>query len=49
VYLLQVSHLPIRALAVNPEAPEVAVIESDGLSVFRLSVWNWQNQSPVFS
>jgi WD40 repeat protein len=49
VYLLQITHNPIEKLILNPEAPQVGIIEKDGIGTHRLSVWNWQTKSEIFS
>jgi hypothetical protein len=46
---LQASHLPITRFAIHPEDPKIAVIESDGISTFHLSVWNWRNAEKLFT
>ncbi len=46
---LQVSHLPVRKIAVNPRNATIAVLTTDGLSSFRLSVWNWKTGKKLFS
>ncbi len=44
---LQVSHLPIRALAAHPTRPEVAVLvrTTEG---YRLSVWDYESRDELF-
>lgn len=49
VYQLQVSHLPIQAIELNPQKPHIAVVEKGRLNSFRLTVWNWEKQSLLFS
>ena len=49
VYLLQITHNPIEKIILNPEAPQVGIIEKDGISTHRLSVWNWQTKTELFS
>ncbi|MCR4822388.1 MAG: hypothetical protein K5873_05900 [Treponema sp.] len=39
----QVSELPIKMIARSPNGNEIAVYESDGASLNRVSVWNWRN------
>ncbi|MFW5747484.1 MAG: hypothetical protein ACOCX6_01680, partial [bacterium] len=49
VYLLQITHNPIEKIFLNPEAPQVGIIEKDGISSHRLSVWNWQTKEERLS
>ena len=49
VFLLQVSHLPVRMISLNPDKPQVAVVESDGLQIFRLSLWDWQQKRRLYT
>ena len=49
VYLLQITHNPIEKIFLNPEAPQVGIIEKDGIGSHRLSVWNWQTKAELFS
>lgn len=44
---LQVSHLPIRALAAHPTRPEVAVLVRTTAG-YRLSVWDYQSRDELF-
>ncbi len=46
---MQVGALPLVDLAVHPTEPRAAVIESDGISIYRLSVWDWEENRRVFS
>ena len=39
----QISELPIKMIARSPNGSEIAVYESDGASLNRVSVWNWKN------
>ncbi len=39
----QVSDLPIRMMARSPNGNEIAVYESDGASLNRVSIWDWKN------
>ncbi len=45
---IRVSHQAIRALAVHPRLPHVAVVES-GLASARLSVWDYANSRRLFA
>ncbi|MEW5816031.1 MAG: hypothetical protein AB1798_11645 [Spirochaetota bacterium] len=49
VYQLQVSHLPLRRIALNPVLPQVAVIVKWDISTYHLSVWDWKQRKKVFS
>ena len=42
VYVLRVSHLPIRGLVVHPQSSHLAVLLGDGPSASESSVWNWE-------
>lgn len=45
----QISTLPIKAIAVHPDGNRVAVYESDGFSVNRVSVWDWDAKTRIFA
>ncbi len=45
----QISDDSIKMIAVHPNGNEIAVYESDGLTVNRLSVWNWQTLTKKFA
>lgn len=45
----QVSSIEIKMLAVHPEKDEIAVYETDGFSVYRLSVWDWNQRKLKYS
>ncbi len=45
----QVSDDSIKMIAVHPNGNEIAVYESDGLTVNRISVWNWQTLTKKFA
>ncbi len=38
----QITDLQIKLIARNPNTKEVAVYETDGVSIHRVSVWNWE-------
>jgi hypothetical protein len=44
----QVSPWPIVALAKRPDRAEVALIESDGLGLYRVSAWNYLERRNLF-
>jgi WD40 repeat protein len=41
---LQVSDVEIQKVAVHPDGNIIAIYETDGFSVYRLSVWDWQKK-----
>ena len=45
---LQVSQLAAESIAVNPVAPQVAAVVSDGTGSHFLAVWDWEKERPVF-
>jgi hypothetical protein len=45
---LQVTQLAAERVAVNPVAPQVAVVVTDGTGLFFLSVWDWEADRQVF-
>lgn len=45
----QVSDIPIRRVAVNPDGNLVAIFESDGFSVNRVSVWDWSRKERAYA
>ena len=45
---VQISHLPVKMFAVHPEKTQLAVVESDQLKTFRLSIWDWEKSSRLF-
>lgn len=44
---LRVTRLAAQMIAVDPAAPRVAVVVSDGLRSFSLAVWDWEQQKQV--
>lgn len=46
---IQISNLPITHLAVHPEKTQIAVIETDEITLFRLTVWDWESNEKIFS
>lgn len=46
---LQVSHLQLQEMAVNPAETQIAVLETDTIGKFRLSVWDWEDRREVFA
>jgi len=49
LHKLQISHLPIVRIAVHPELPQVALVETDRINTFHLSVWNYETDTELFS
>lgn len=49
LYKLQISHLPIVKIAVHPTLPQVALIETDRINTFHLSVWDYRTGKELFS
>ena len=45
----QISDLPIKMIARSPNGNEIAVYESDGASLNRVSVWNWKTFSRKYA
>ncbi|WP_407428996.1 hypothetical protein [Treponema sp.] len=45
----QISDLPIKMIARSPNGNEIAVYESDGASLNRVSVWNWKTLTRKFA
>ena len=46
---IQTSYLQIRNMAVNYDGTRVAIVETDTISSFKLSVWDLQNDKKLFS
>ncbi len=49
LHSFQVSGLPLKMIAANPEEQEIAIIETDDKDNRRLSVWNWRRETEMFS
>jgi WD40 repeat protein len=45
---LQVSDIPVLDIAVDPGSSRIAFIESNGIDIFRLSVWDWETGTRQF-
>ncbi len=45
----QVSDLPVRRLAVHPNGNFIAIYESDGFTVHRVSLWNWSEKRRLYA
>jgi WD40 repeat protein len=48
VHRLQVTHLPVSMIAIDPSGPRVAVLETDGARSFAISVWDWEQEKRRF-
>ena len=48
VHRLQVTHLPVAMIAIDPSGPRVAVLETDGARSFAISVWDWEQEKRRF-
>ncbi len=46
---IQVSHMMIKELAVNSEGTRIAIVETDTISSFHLSVWDIKENKRIFS
>ena len=44
----QITELDIPMIAVHPNGNDIAVYETDGFSIHRVSVWNWPSLSRKF-
>ena len=47
MHTLQVTQLSAGRIAVNPAAPQVAVVITDGSTTF-LAVWDWEKERPLY-
>ena len=45
----QISDLPVKMIARSPNGNEIAVYETDGASLNRVSVWNWKTLTRKFA
>ena len=45
----QISDLPVKMIARSPNGNEIAVYETDGAALNRVSVWNWKTLSRKFA
>jgi hypothetical protein len=45
----QLSQYAVEAIACRPGTPEIAVLESDGLGLFRISAWNYLEKRKLFT
>ncbi|MFO7729201.1 MAG: WD40 repeat domain-containing protein [Spirochaetia bacterium] len=49
LHKLQISHLPIEKIAVHPNKPHVALVRTDRINTFHLSVWNYETGEELYS
>ncbi len=45
----QISDIPIRGVAIHPDGNLLAVYESDGYSIYRISVWDWNKRTRLYA
>lgn len=45
----QVSALPVKLIAVHPKKTYLAVYETDGFSVHKISLWDWQTKKQLYT
>jgi WD40 repeat protein len=45
----QLSPFPIVSLAKRPNSPHIAMIESDGMGLFRISAWDYLQNKKLFT
>lgn len=45
----QVSDLEVKMIAVSPNGNDIAIYETDGYSINRISVWNWKSKTRKFN
>ena len=45
----QLSDIPLAKIAVHPDGNRVAVYETDGFSVHRVSVWDWKKKTRLYA
>ncbi|GEM_PF-1143924 len=46
---IRVSYLPVKMLALSPQNNLMAVLETNDLTIFRLSVWNWKEGKKLYT
>lgn len=45
----QVSDIPVKKIAIHPAGKLLAVYETDGFSIHRISVWDWQKKQRLYA
>jgi outer membrane protein assembly factor BamB len=45
----QISNIPVRIIAVHPDGNRIAAYETDGFSVYRVSVWDWKTRTRLYA
>lgn len=46
-FRIQVSHLPVKMIALHPALPRVACLETDGIDTFIISVWDYTTRRRI--
>ncbi|MFO7849653.1 MAG: hypothetical protein R6V67_06810 [Spirochaetia bacterium] len=46
---LQISHLPVVDVALHPQKPLIALVETDRINTYHLSVWNYETEEELYS
>ena len=44
----QISDLEIKNISASPNGTDIAIYETDGYSVNRISIWNWKTKKRIF-
>ena len=44
----QISDLEIKNITASPNGTDIAIYETDGYSVNRISIWNWKTKKRIF-
>lgn len=47
--VLQLSPFEITAIAVHPALPRIAAVESDGVALYRISVWDFEERARLYT
>jgi len=45
----QISDIPLKCIAVHPDGNTVALYETDGYSIYRISVWDWKTKTRLYA
>lgn len=46
---IQTGYLPIKKITVNPKWPILAIVQSDNIDAFHLSVWNYETGEKIYN
>ncbi len=46
---LQISHLPVVDIALHPQKPLIALVETDRINTYHLSVWDYEKEEELYS